>query len=79
MRRVSILVYDPRRLHVNDDSLQARAVGTAEVRTGQQSGYTLATSHGTSAEGTSVGYVVASDFDSDKSADLAAKAAVDQL
>jgi anti-sigma factor RsiW len=79
MRRVSILVYDPRRIHVNDDSLQARAVGTAEVRTGQQSGYTLATSHGTSAEGTSVGYVVASDFDSDKSADLAAKAAVDQL
>jgi anti-sigma factor RsiW len=65
VRRVSILVYDPRRIHVNDDSLQARAVGTAEVRTGQQSGYTLATSHGTS-----VGYVVASDLDSDKSAEL---------
>ena len=81
MRRVSILVYDPNRIHVNDDSLEARAVGTAEVRTGQQSGYTLATSQGTSAQGTSVGYVVASDLDSDKSADLAAKAAsrADQL
>ncbi|MEO7109081.1 MAG: zf-HC2 domain-containing protein [Polyangiaceae bacterium] len=75
MRRVSILVYDPRRIHVNDDSLQARAVGTAEVRTGQQDGYTLATSQGMSAQGTNVGYVVASDLDSDKNADLAATAA----
>jgi anti-sigma factor RsiW len=75
VRRVSILVYDPRRIHVNDDGLEARAVGTAEVRTGQQNGYTLATSQGMSAQGTSVGYVVASDLDSDKSADLAAKAA----
>lgn len=69
MRRVSILVYDPRRIHVNDDALQARAVGTAEVRTGEQDGYTLATSRGTK-----VGYVVASDLDSDKSAELAALA-----
>ncbi len=75
VRRVSILVYDPRRIHVNDDSLEARAVGTAEVRTGQQNGCTLATSQGMSAQGTNVGYVVASDLDSDKSADLAAKAA----
>jgi anti-sigma factor RsiW len=69
VRRVSILVYDPRRIHVNDDALQARAVGTAEVRTGQQNGYTLAASRGTN-----VGYVVASDLDSDKSAELAALA-----
>jgi anti-sigma factor RsiW len=69
VRRVSILVYDPRRIHVNDDALQARAVGTAEVRTGEQDGYTLATSHGTK-----VGYVVASDLDSEKSAELAALA-----
>jgi anti-sigma factor RsiW len=75
MRRVSILVYDPRRIQVNDDSLQARAVGTAQVRVGQTAGgYTLATARGTNSEGTSVGYAVASDLDSDKSAELAALA-----
>ncbi|MEO8876387.1 MAG: zf-HC2 domain-containing protein [Polyangiaceae bacterium] len=69
VRRFSILVYDPTRVRVNDEGLNPRAVGTAEVRVGESSGYTLATAHGTN-----VGYAVASDLGRDKSAELAALA-----
>jgi len=69
MRRFSILVYDPTRVRVNDEGLNPRAVGTAQVRVGQSSGYTVASAHGTN-----IGYAVASDLDSDKSAELAALA-----
>ncbi|HEX7665516.1 MAG TPA: zf-HC2 domain-containing protein [Polyangiaceae bacterium] len=70
VRRVSILVYDPHRIQIHDDSLQPRSVGTAEVRVGQANGYSLAV-----AQGQDVGYAVASDLDSDKSAELAELAA----
>ncbi|MEO8799931.1 MAG: zf-HC2 domain-containing protein [Polyangiaceae bacterium] len=70
IRRVSILVYDPHRIQINDASLQPRAVGTAEVRVGQTHGYTLAV-----AQGPDIGYAVASDLDSEKSAELAELAA----
>ncbi len=68
MRRVSVFVYDPRQLHVDDDDeLTPRAVGTAQVRVGHIDGYSLAV---TNSGG--VGYAVATDLDADSSAKLAA-------
>jgi anti-sigma factor RsiW len=67
MRRVSVFIYDPRRIQVNGDELAPRAVGTANVRIGRAQGYSVAI---TQADG--VGYAVASDLEEDKSAQLAA-------
>ena len=67
VRRVSILVYDPHRIQVHEDGLKPRSVGTAEVQVAQSSGYTLAV-----AQGHDVGYAVASDLNSDESAELVA-------
>ncbi|HWL85884.1 MAG TPA: zf-HC2 domain-containing protein [Polyangiaceae bacterium] len=70
MRRVSVFVYDPRQLHVDDDDeLTPRAVGTAQVRVGHIDGYSLAV---TNSGG--VGYAVATDLDAEQSAKLAAYA-----
>jgi anti-sigma factor RsiW len=69
VRRVSVLVYDPRRIQVHGGELVPRAVGTAEVRVGRSNGYSVAvTQHA------GVGYAVASDLGADKSAQLAALA-----
>ena len=66
-RRVSIYVYEAQKIQVGTASLAPRAVGTAEVRVGREKGYSVAT---TEREG--VGYVLASDLDTDQTAQLAA-------
>jgi anti-sigma factor RsiW len=65
--RVSVLVYDAEKIKVGTANLSPREIGTAEVRVGQEKGYSVAvTQRG------GVGYVLASDLDPDKSAQLAA-------
>jgi anti-sigma factor RsiW len=65
-RRFSVLVYDAQKIQVTAN-LAPRAVGTAEVRVGQEKGYSVA-----AAQRAGVGYLVASDLDPDRSAQLAA-------
>jgi anti-sigma factor RsiW len=68
-QRVSVFIYDPRRVQVNGPNLAPRAVGTAEVRVGHESGYSVAVlQHG------DVGYALASDLDPESSARLVAAA-----
>lgn len=57
VRRVSVFVYDPRRVQIRSaEQLPTRAVGTAEVRVGSARGYSVAVAqHG------DVGYAVATD------------------
>lgn len=67
VQRVTVFVYDPRKIQVGGAHLAARAVGTAEVRVGQTDGYSVAvTQHG------GVGYTIASDMDPEASANLVA-------
>jgi anti-sigma factor RsiW len=69
IQRVSVFVYDPRRVHVSGPNLAPRAVGTAQVHVGQAAGYSVAvTQRG------DVGYAFASDMDPESSATLAADA-----
>ncbi len=65
-RRVSVFVFDPRRIQVSGDDLTARPVGTSEVRVGHANGYSVAV---TQHEG--VGYALASDMDEENTAELA--------
>jgi anti-sigma factor (TIGR02949 family) len=68
-RRVSVLVYNPQNIRINDADFTPRSVGTAQVRVGTSRGYTVAvTQRG------GVGYAVASDLDADRSAEYAAMA-----
>lgn len=67
VQRVTVFVYDPRKIQIGGSRLAARAVGTAEVRVGQTDGYSVAvTQHG------GVGYIMASDLDAESSANLVA-------
>jgi len=66
-QRVSVLVYDAQKIQIGDGSLSPKAVGTAEVRVGREKGYAVA-----AAQRGGVGYVVTSDLDPDKNAQLAA-------
>lgn len=66
-QRVSVLVYDAQKIQIGDANLAPRAVGTAEVRVGSQRGYAVA-----AAQRGGVGYLVASDLDPDRNAQLAA-------
>jgi anti-sigma factor RsiW len=67
-RRVSILVYDAQKIQIGSaTTLAPRAVGTAQVQVGTSKGYSVVA---TQREG--VGYLLASDLDQDKSAQLAA-------
>jgi len=69
VQRVTVFVYDPRKVQVGGAHLVPRAVGTAEVRVGQTNGYSVAVAqHG------GVGYAVASDLDPEASAKLVASA-----
>lgn len=70
VQRVSVFVYDPRRVQIRSaDKLAPRSVGTAQVRVGRARGYSFAVAqHG------AVGYAVASDLDVDSSARFAAVA-----
>jgi anti-sigma factor RsiW len=68
VQRVSVLVYDAQKIRVGTaTNLAPREVGTAEVRVGREKGYSVAVT-----ERGGVGYLVASDLDQDKSAQLAA-------
>ncbi len=65
-RRVSVFVFDPRRIQVSGDDLTPRPVGTSEVRVGHANGYSVAvTQRG------GVGYALASDMDERETAELA--------
>ena len=65
--RVSVVVYDARKIQIDSTSLSPRSVGTAEVRVGREKGYSVAM-----AQRGGVGYLVTSDLDPDNSAKLAA-------
>lgn len=64
-QRVSVFIYDPRRIQVDGSDFKSQTVGKAEVRVGHSNGYSVAVTehHG-------VGYVLASDLDPDLSAQL---------
>ena len=65
MQRVTVFVYDPRKIQIGGANLSARAIGTAEVRVGQADGYSVAvTQRG------GIGYAMASDLDPESSANL---------
>ncbi|HLK36341.1 MAG TPA: zf-HC2 domain-containing protein [Polyangiaceae bacterium] len=66
-RRVSVYVYDAEKLHVGAKNLAPRAVGTAEVRVGREKGYSVAAT-----QRAGVGYLLATDLDPERSAQLAA-------
>jgi anti-sigma factor RsiW len=68
-RRVSVLVYDAEKIQIGADDLFPRAVGNAEVRVGRQKGYSVAAT-----ERAGEGYLLVSDLDPDKNAQLAAMA-----
>ena len=66
-RRVSVVVYDARKIQIGTANLAPREVGTAEVRVGREKGYSVAAT-----ERAGVGYLVVSDLDPDRSAQFAA-------
>jgi anti-sigma factor RsiW len=66
-RRVSVYVYDAQKIQVGMASLSPRAVGTAEVRVGREKGYSVAAT-----QRAGVGYLLVTDLDPDRSAQLAA-------
>jgi anti-sigma factor RsiW len=66
VRRVSVLVYDAQKIQVGTN-LAPREIGTAEVRVGREKAYSVAAT-----ERAGVGYLVTSDLDQDKNAQLAA-------
>jgi anti-sigma factor RsiW len=68
-RRVSVLVYDAEKIQIGAEELAPRAVGDAEVRVGRQKGYSVAAT-----ERAGEGYVLVSDLDPERSAQLAAMA-----
>jgi anti-sigma factor RsiW len=68
-RRLSVFVYDPRKIQISGPGLSPRAIGTSEVRVGQESGYSVAVM-----QKGGVGYAVASDLGTDQSAEVAALA-----
>ncbi len=66
-QRVTIFVYNPKSVHAVGANLAPRAIGTAEVRIGQENGYNVGvTQHA------GVGYTVASDLDQEQSVKLLA-------
>ncbi len=66
--RVSVFIYDPRKLQIDASDLAARQHGASEVRVGRANGYSVAVS-----ERGGVGYAVTADMDPDLTADLAAE------
>jgi anti-sigma factor RsiW len=68
-RRLSVFVYDPRKIQISSPGLATRSVGSHEVRVGEESGYSVAVT-----QNGGVGYAVASDLDAEESAEVAALA-----
>lgn len=69
VQRVSVFIYDPRRVQVGGPGFAARAIGTSQVRVTRSNGYSVAV-----LQRGDVGYAVASDMDPEKSATLVASA-----
>lgn len=67
VRRASLFTYDPRKIRVNEEELVPRAMGTAEVRVAQANGYSVALT-----QRAGVGYMVVSDLDTERTAQLVA-------
>lgn len=65
-RRVSVIVFDPRRIQVRSADLEPRPVGTAEVQVGHASGYSVAVT-----QRAGVGYAMAGDLELSQMAELA--------
>lgn len=68
--RISIYVYDPRRVEAPPSKLRTKVIGTEPVYVGRLRGWSIA-----AAERRGVGYAVASDLDDEESAELALAAA----
>jgi anti-sigma factor RsiW len=68
--RVSIYVFDPRRVGTRPSRLQPKVIGSMPVYVGQIRGWSIA-----AAERSGVGYAIASDLGDDASAELALAAA----
>ena len=68
--RVSIYVFDPRRVGTRPSRLQTKVIGSVPVYVGQIRGWSIA-----AAERSGVGYAIASDLGDDASAELALAAA----
>jgi anti-sigma factor RsiW len=68
--RVSIYVFDPRRVGARPSRLQPKVIGSVPVYVGQIRGWSIA-----AAERSGVGYAIASDLGDDASAELALAAA----
>jgi anti-sigma factor RsiW len=66
--RFSLFIVDPRNIQISGPGLTPRAVGTAEVRVGQENGYSVAVT-----QNRGVGYAVVSDNE-DRSAQIVALA-----
>jgi anti-sigma factor (TIGR02949 family) len=64
-RRVSVFIYDPKKIQIERADLEPRGTGTAQVHVGRANGYSLAV---TEREG--VGIVMAADMDPESSAEL---------
>jgi anti-sigma factor RsiW len=69
VQRVSVFVYDPARVHIAQENLAPRAVGTARVQVAQQGGYSVAVR-----EHAGVAYAFTTDLDADSNAQLVAQA-----
>ncbi len=67
VRRVSVLVYDAQKIQVGTPNLAPREIGAAEVRVGREKGFSVAAT-----ERAGVGYLLASDLDQERSAQLVA-------
>lgn len=65
-RRVSVIVFDPRRIQVRSADLEPRPVGTSEVQVGHANGYSVAVT-----QRAGVGYAMAGDLDLSQMAELA--------
>lgn len=68
--RVSVYVFDPRRIATNPSRLHTKVIGSDAVYTGQVRGWSIA-----AAERRGVGYAIASDLDDEANAELALAAA----
>jgi len=64
-QRVTVFIYDPQKVRIDDDGLSPRAVGNAEVRVGQADGHSVAVT-----QRAGVGYAFASDLDPEQNVQL---------
>jgi anti-sigma factor RsiW len=72
--RISIYVYDPRRIATSPSRLHAKVIGNKPVYVGDVRGWSVA-----AAERPGIGYAIASDLGDDESAELALAATQPQV